>query len=158
MIKFPNIALHTLIYKYADVSLHIVNAVSRKDRIHEYPLMYRQCLCLYIVNQWLFIESIYQSLYTKKDFRRDRRKGVRDRGCATGRQSEGKVELLYPHRSADRSVSWPGDRHLVVRIAAMIFQPPLPIMYSPFRSLFFPQGVAFNRPGCSPAFSLPAFR
>lgn len=77
-------------------------------------------------------------MHIKEDFRRDRREGIRDRGCATGRQSESKIELLYPHRSVGWLVGWSDDRHLA-QIVAMIFQPPL--------SRFVPSPSAILSPG-----------
>jgi hypothetical protein len=88
-------------------------------------------------------------------------KCVRDRGCATGRQA-GRTRVqsdCYIH------VGRSADQHLA-RIVAMIFQPPLVYPTASFTfslslslslslsSPLFPQGVAFNRPGCSPTFSL----
>jgi len=50
--------------------------------------------------------------------------GVQDRGCATGKQSEGKIELLYSHRSVDWLVGWAIGTWPELYVT-MIFQPPL---------------------------------
>jgi len=102
-----------------------------------------------------------QAVYQKKTF--DAAEGgegcIRDRGCATGRQAgrqnEGAVGLLYPRRPIGGSApganccdDFPASSCLHYRVFHLL----------PLCSHLFPQGVAFNRPGCSPIFSLPAFR
>jgi len=80
-----------------NILLYIANALTCKDKI-------RLFLSKTLTNNYLSSRSIGIS---EKDFRRDRREDVQDRGICN-RQSEGKVELLYPHRSVSRAIgTWP---------------------------------------------------
>jgi len=127
-----------------NILLYIANTLTYKDKI-------RLFLSKTLTNNCLSNRSNLASAYQKKIFD----------------VIEGKMSKIGDMQQAKRgqsravistSVGQSGDRHLA-RIVVMIFQPPLfCLSFSPFRLLFFPQGVAFNRPGCSPAFFLPAFR
>lgn len=154
MIKFPMqntianyiaSAYRTLLYTLLDTLLlsYILNNIPRR----------------YLSSQFVHVcilEEDFRHGWRKRHERESEREWgrgerERDRIYATGRQSNG--SSCYTH------ISQSADRHLA-RIVAMIFQPPLIYLvhFLSFWSHFFPQGVAFNRPGCSPTFFLPAFR
>lgn len=142
--------------KHAWCMFHVLSTVSRNVSWNARLFLFaHRRIIVYRIERF-----VIRTLYIKRKFLvRPKGGGVRDRGYATGRQagrqSEGAVRLLYPRRPVGGSA--PGANccdDFPTSSCPPPRSPPSPSLCSPL----FPQGVAFNRPGCLPTFFLAAFR